>query len=187
MIHVGLHKTGTSWLQFEVFPRIAKTIISNELFSGRPFRMTIDDIIDTNEREHYAQILKNTYGDVKILLGLREPETLIPSLYSQYLKGGGTASYIVWKNANFNPNYLKYGAYISCLKSLFSDVRVYHFEDMKKNKKLFIEELCEWLECPVPNYRDYVINKGLSRYQKKRYWLKNNIRLFKLDMKRMLS
>ena len=187
MIHVGLHKTGTSWLQYEVFPRINKNIISNELFSGRPFRLTIDDIIDTNEREYYAKLLREKYGDVKILLGLRNPDTLIPSLYSQYLKGGGTMGYRLWRNIGFNPKYISYQRYVDFLRTIFSDVKIYHYEEIKDNKELFINELCEWLGCPVPKYRDYVINKGLSNWQKKKYWFKNNITQKKLDLKHLLN
>ncbi|MCK5018149.1 MAG: hypothetical protein KAS32_13920 [Candidatus Peribacteraceae bacterium] len=187
MIHVGLHKTGTSWLQYEVFPRISKQIISNELFSGRPFRLTIDDIIDTNERFHYAEILRKTFGDVKILVGLREKDSLVASLYSQYLKGGGAVNFDIWKDTQLNRKYLDYDSYTAYLKKLFSDVKVYWYEEMNENKKLFIEELCTWLGCDVPDYNDYVINKGLTKYQKKRYWIKNNIKQMKIDFRRLLE
>lgn len=187
LIHVGLHKTGTTWLQFEVFPRIKKNIISNESLSGRPFRLTIDDIIDTRERYHYAEQLRKKYGDVKILLVLRRQHFLMTSLYSQYLKGGGTYIFDIWKNTMFNWDYIDYVPYGIYLKELFSNVKIAWYEDLNKNKTKFIENLCEWLGCEVPDYKDQVLNKGLTKYQKKRYWIKNNIKQKQIELKRLLE
>lgn len=187
MIHVGLHKTGSTWLQFEVFPRIKKNIISNESLSGRPFRLTIDDIIDTRERYHYAELLRKKYGDIKILLILREKHMLMTSLYSQYLKGGGTYIFDIWKNTMFNWDYLDLYPYMKYLYELFSDVKVVRYKEMNIDKPRFIKELCEWLGCEVPDYKDYVLNKGLSKYQKKKYWIKNNIKQKQIELRRLID
>jgi len=187
MVHVGLHKTGTSWLQFELFPKLPVNIISNELLSGRPMRLTIDDIIDTNERYHYAKEIKYKYGDVKILLGIRNKPELMNSLYSQYLKGGGTMIWSIWKHTYLNWSYLNYEAYIQYLSNKFSDVKVYRYEDFRDRKEQFVKELCDWLGCDVPKYSDYPVNKGLTTKQKLNYLWKSNIRNMKFYLRGLMN
>lgn len=178
VFHVGLHKTGTTWLQLEFFPKISKkqaTIISNEYFSGRPFRLTIDDILPIDERFYYADLIKQYYGDVKIILGLRNKKDIIKSMYSEYLKGGGTELFDIWKKVMLNPRYFEYDEYIDYLQRTFTKVFVYWYEDFKQDKWHVLMNMCKFIDCNVPYFEDVYHNVGLYGHINHLRWLlKNN-------------
>ena len=68
-VHVGLHKTGSTWLQLLFFPKLPVTILSNELISGIPEYHTLKDMLDVDERYYYTDCIREQLGDVKIILG----------------------------------------------------------------------------------------------------------------------
>jgi len=108
-IHVGFHKTGTTFLQQSIFPHLEnvnyiyngrllnlvgpheKVLISNEALSGVPYHW--------KEKSYYEQFcfnlaqLKSTFGDFKLILGFREPSSMINSLYKQSLHEGGVLTF----------------------------------------------------------------------------------------------
>jgi len=172
-IHVGLPKTGTTFLQEEIFKKMKvryirgvdfrkycfhrdkKTIISEETLSGDPYSKV-------DNRYIIAENLHKLFPDAKIIVGLRNPKDLIESLKSQYIRGGG-----VFKTLYINPSYV-YGQkeYVNYLKSLFSDVFVYDYDkDIKRDKKSFVERLCEFVGEPVPDYKDVKYRVRLKPYQ----------------------
>ncbi|MDZ7829170.1 MAG: hypothetical protein U5K33_06685 [Halofilum sp. (in: g-proteobacteria)] len=102
-LHVGLHKTGTTYLQSEVFPfwsgvrylrnltvenflRIdpAETCLaSREGFSG--------PALGTREEKlAFLKRLSRMFPDARILISFRRHASYINALYSQYLRYGGT-------------------------------------------------------------------------------------------------
>lgn len=162
VIHVGYHKTATTWLQWRVFTpehgyhqvadhtetfahvvrplgfqfdasalrallnaRIAETpeghvpIISSEILSGHPFQ-------GAREREIYAARLKQVVPDARILITIRNQMAILPSIYMQYLRRGGTMrpdaffagtnepGYFGFESAHFH-----YDRLISLYQSLF--------------------------------------------------------------------
>ena len=84
-IHVGIHRTGSTFLQNIIFPKLSnsKSIFSNEAISGSFFSPGYED----------ARELKSLCPDVKIIIVLRNQHSLINSFYSLYLKVGGTKTY----------------------------------------------------------------------------------------------
>ena len=167
-IHVGLPKTGTSWLQQNLFPKInvhlirkrkdfvnipnnGKILISIESLSGS-FRFPVD------YRNYLAYGMKTVYPDAKIIVGLREKDSWLKSMYNQGVKRGVfEESFEEWKN-NLDPRILDFDSYIKKLNELFDDVFVYRFEDFKKDKKKVIEDMCRFLDVEVPVYEDSRIN-----------------------------
>lgn len=108
-IHIGFHKTGTTFLQQRIFPYLKnvnylhngglinlvgshkKVLISNEALSGIPYHR--------NEKSYYDQFcfnitqLKSTFGNFNLILGFREPSSMVNSLYKQYLHEGGILTF----------------------------------------------------------------------------------------------
>ena len=112
IIHIGMHKTGTSFLQKEVFPKLENTfyahnnqffvpwkeqlpinsdnmLLSYEGFSGFPWdnkqsRNNWLQSFDLNIKQ-----LKKFFPDAIIIIFFRKHGDLITSLYKQYLHEGG--------------------------------------------------------------------------------------------------
>jgi hypothetical protein len=171
-IHVGIPKTGTSWLQQNLFPKLnvhlirkrkdfinipnnGKILISTEALSGS-YRFPVDF------RNYLAYGMKTVYPNAKIIVGLREKNSWSKSMYNQCVKRGVfDESFEEWKN-NLDPRILDFDGYIKKLNELFDDVFVYWFEDFKKDKRKVVEDLCHFLDVEVPVYDDPKIN--LSYY-----------------------
>jgi hypothetical protein len=119
-IHVGLHKTGTTFLQRSVFPNwpgvhyvgkpysdqffepalrdegIACVLLSNEQFSSPPI---YPDLLDpcARKRPWFEQRnvtllrLKQLFPEAGVIMGFRHPVNYCESVYSQYIFRGGAA------------------------------------------------------------------------------------------------
>jgi hypothetical protein len=173
-VHVGMHKTGTTFLQMEFFPLLEHVnVLSNELLSGRPFYTTLDDILQVDEREYYAQKIFEQYGDVKIILGVRDPLSHMISLYSEYLRGGGCERFNVWKRVCLNWRYLEVKSYINILNTTFSNVFIYEYESLSQDKQRVLRDMCDFLGCDLPEYRDVVHRKGFNMIGRTWAWLRN--------------
>lgn len=129
IVHVGFHKTATSFLQEvlmlpvygyrplthhrDVFAHIVQPhgfdfdpqgmrdlladrmqdvqpgevpVMSSEILSGHPFQ-------GGHQSDVYAQRVKAIAPDAKILITIRDQMAILPSVYMQYLKRGGTMRY----------------------------------------------------------------------------------------------
>ncbi len=119
-IHIGLHKTGTSFLQQSVFPRwpgieylgrpydpglVFERIVHADdgqtfLLSNEKFLLPAlsPEYLDPEVRprtiremrEHCLRRLKQLFPDAGILIGLREPVRWVESVYNNYVIWGGT-------------------------------------------------------------------------------------------------
>lgn len=192
-IHVGPHKSATTFLQNIIFPQIEeinyinkpkfdiknpkldflkfdiefdkKNLISNESFSGRQqfggegskFEKTLQI---TDE-------LYKTFPKAKIIVGYREKENWLSSLYSQYLKGGGILDYNDWYKKIFDKKFLEFDNYINYLKRLFDSVYIYKFSLLKKNPKEFTKGICNFMNVETPEFENKIINSKLNEKQLK--------------------
>lgn len=157
IIHIGLFKTGTTFLQKEIFPKMEKKVYSNEFLSGYT-------II---EREFIIRGIYQLYGkNCKIIIGIRNPETYKKSMYNQMVKGKKIFyGYKYWEKNIFDKRLVEYQKYIKLIKELFTDVHIYYFEDLKYRKKETIQKICEFCGCKIPNYKDKYYNKKLNKYE----------------------
>lgn len=187
-VHLGIHKTGSSFLQKEFFPKYdgkicflnrselsqfkayvlttddfdfdsnkalgffkdalgeksdcERVIISDEEFYGNPYIASID-------RKRNFDRLFEIFGDtLSCVVFLRNQQSLLNSLYNQYVKTGGTASFdkfLSYKKypLNFSLSYLIYDKYISYLKKVLGDdkIKVYLYEDFLENKLETLNDL----------------------------------------------
>jgi len=177
-IHVGLPKTGTTFLQEEIFKKMKniryirdlditsyvlddrKTIISHENLAG------VSNPSPASHRFIIADYLHKLFPDAKIIVGIRDKDSWLYSLYSQHIRNGGSLSFEEFL-AKFDKRCLDFEEYISYLKSLFSEVYVYRFEDLIRNKAEFVKKLCDFIGEPVPRYKDKKRRVSLKSYQLK--------------------
>ena len=180
IIHVGLHKTATTFLQKEVFPRLdidyylnpqireflgiktkgKKILISNEAFSGKPHLSPIN----SNERMLIANRLHLLFPIAHIIVGVRNKKDWYNSLFRQYSKATATCNKQTFDNI-FDKGYLDFDSYINHLKSLFPSVYVYQFETLKEDPKRFVDGICNFIGEPTPDFTNKVINKSMTKGQ----------------------
>ncbi|MHA2039963.1 MAG: sulfotransferase [Promethearchaeota archaeon] len=190
-LHVGLPKTGTSWLQQILFPKLnvhlirrrkdfitipinGKIIISLEALSGS-YKYSVD------YRNYLANGMKAVYPDAKIIVGLREKNSWLKSMYNQGVKRGVfKETFDEWNNS-IDPRILDFDNYVNKLNELFDDVFVYWFEDFKKDKKKVIVDMCNFLDVDVPVYEDSMINPSYYGFYE-RFFLFNNRILSRLRL-----
>ena len=152
-VHVGYPKTGTSFLQLEVFPKIREgnrdiCIISRENLIGDCFSLDVSDM------GAIVRLIKKFYPDAKIILGIREIGGMLVSLYSQYVKEGGHLKQKDFFKQKINMERYNHKRYIGMLYDLFgeSNVFVYDFKDFKDDIDSVIFSLCSFIGCDVPSY-----------------------------------
>jgi len=184
-IHVGLHRTGTTFLQQHVFPKLnanfihvdAKDInkklpigtginlLSSEYFSGAPLDFKNPNYGAT-DRFDIADRLKQLYPDAKIILVGREYTSWKDSLYNQYVKSQG---YITREHFNeqFDDNYTNFGVYIKYLEKLFGKdkVNILLYEELKINHQKFIDNICKIMCVQNIKVKNVIYNKSLTKGQ----------------------
>lgn len=187
-VHLGIHKTGSSFLQKEFFPKYdgkicflnrselsqfkayvltaddfdfdannalglfkdalggksdcEKVIISDEEFYGNPYIASID------RKRNFDRLFEIFGNTLSCVVFLRNQQSLLNSLYNQYVKTGGTASFnkfLSYKKypLNFSLSYLIYDRYISYLKKVLGKdrIKVYLYEDFLENKLDVLSDL----------------------------------------------
>jgi len=181
--HIGLHKTGSTFLQKEVFPKMdvnflgrgdiakpftgkkdlvknKKNLISDEgLSCSMPFEyVTVRRIDKANE-------IKKKYPNAKIIVVFRNRSDWIDALYSEYVKMGGFHSFLYWYKNIFEIESSNFEAYKKFLKSLFDSVLILDFKDFTCNNKKFIKKICDFIGVSAPEYNNVKIGRRLKGYE----------------------
>lgn len=201
-IHVGLRRTGTSFLQQKIFSKLdginyidkhklpltylridnnKTNLISYEGLSGKPY-----DIIDAKDtRFEIADTLKQLFPGAKIIIGIRETEDWLKSCYAESIKAGNYLLYPKWFERTI-PSYTDNTTYIDYLKRTFDDVLVYEFEEFRDHTERVVEQLCKYIGANVPEYVNVKVNvrytkkqmgfvRFLNRFQKTRRYNPNGL------------
>lgn len=175
-IHIGLHKTGTSFLQKVIFPNLKGinykiyykpdifelqenkiNLISCESLSGNPLSSVRFGDLD---RKLLIYGLKKMYPNAAIIVGFRHKENWLKSLYANRIKQGNYVRNFNDFYDRFNKEYLDFEGYEKLIKSLFSNVYVYQFEDLKNNPTEFVQNICKFIGVPFPEYKNKIVNKA---------------------------
>jgi hypothetical protein len=214
VIHVGFHKTGTTWLQENYFNKspdlnyIGKMedcrvpgildffhymyetgdIEFSPEHARKLFEISISKSDFDNSSEDRPMVLSDEgfsggydwFGgcvtlvadrlrdvffdcECKIIIGIRNQESMILSIYSEYIKRGGTKSlerliFSPYSEGRFILNRLQYDGFVSKYFAVFGNknVFVYSFEDFVKAPNSVCVELSAFI-CPnlppfVPKY-----------------------------------
>lgn len=171
VLHVGLHKTGTTFLQRNVFPVIPEVttlyrksamsrfiglppdrllVVTDEGISGSPFKGRW-----VEEFEQNVLFLKNVFRTSAVIIGFRSHAQLLISLYKQYLHVGGTERIGVM----FDPisdggiikkDDLRFSPRIEFLKKHFEHVFVHTQEELDTNFANFLDDLTLFLGTAKP-------------------------------------
>jgi len=169
IVHIGVQRTGTTFFQHEVFPKLNIRYISPTFFRygdigtlAEFYKYILkEDTLVSNEniycdmwskkdvRFERLEILHKLFPFAKIILGIRSKESLINSWYKKSIASGA-----VWNYKEFlhqiNMNFFEYGPYIEKLKELFEDVYIYRYEDFRKKPYEIIEEMCNFMDVEIP-------------------------------------
>ena len=113
-----------------------------------------------------ASRLKQVFPDAKVIICLREKQSILRSLYGHHVRSGSTLTYEKFIE-EFDMEELNYDKYIKHLNSLFKTVVVVNFETLRKNHREFVKSFCDFLNADVPEYTNEQVNKHLTPKQVK--------------------
>lgn len=164
IIHVGMPKTGSTWLQSHIFPQVTShniiykqyfrdlmyeldpakdTLISYENYAGFPHKVdthTLNGWCET--RKKALQNLANLFPQAEIILVIRDHIDLLNSLYNQYIKVGGCIDFKEFALGtsfySLEKNALLYESLIKEIKTQFpSRLLIIDYKLFKTDKKRF--------------------------------------------------
>jgi len=176
VIHVGLSKTGTTFLQNFVFPRLnvnfvngfsifdkldkdKLNLISDETFSNDCLLNNCDNRLIVADRLH------SLFPNAKVMIVLRERKTFINSMYSEYIKFGGIKSKKQWIDdcENVNPDAFNFKKYVDHLEKLFKKgVLVLDFALLKEDYVKFVIKICKFIDVDIPKLDNKRVNVRLG-------------------------
>lgn len=175
--HIGFPKTGSTFLQHDIFPRLENVklftpdlnnyyntpedniinLYSSEGAIGNPFTG------NTEEAFNRLNILKTKFPNTKIIMICRQKKKeWILSIYNQYVKGGGKLSFKQWFKKIFDINFLNYDIFIQHIQHHFNKTLILDYELLKENHYSFIKEICDFINVPIPKYQNIIRGKSIS-------------------------
>ena len=189
-IHVGLHKTATTFLQKEIFPKLegikyynllesknrqlllalakedGKILISDEDLSGSPW--IFEAGYNASLRYKILYTLHDLFPDAKIIVGVREKSSWLKSVYKQARKMNPFITSNTFEKS-FDNRYLDFETYINTIKLLWGEdnVYVYKYEDLLTNPQKFVEGLCNFMKLSPPNFVNRRHNQAINRRQER--------------------
>lgn len=173
IIHIGLHKTATTYLQYNLFPQLTNTIyihgydffnqwknqqnkgnknflMSYEGFSGIAWndqckKGIINDFHWIDSFKNNITALKNFFPNAIIVVMFRRQGDLLGSMYKQYIQEGGVLPLKEFYGAGkvITPEDLSFKTRIDILKNYFDTVYCLNFEQYKKEGDEYFRKFCE--------------------------------------------
>jgi hypothetical protein len=206
LVHIGYHKTGTTWLQREVFSSSAagfsqfggaQRLIAVNSFGFKPRKVRklmerrIGEVHDrdltpvlSSERlsgaphfggydsEIIADRLAAVFPNARIMVVIREQKEMFLSIYKQYIRRGGAASFRQYLAPprdgywmpQFRFEYLEYHRLISRYQDLFGtrNVLVLPYELLRLRPGDFLAKVGEFVGLPPAEPRNQPMNVSLS-------------------------
>ena len=193
-IHVGMHGTGTTFLQDKVFPKLVginlirprtkflhgtpdfvvypiksgKNLISNELLSCNPFHNKLQRSLVADDRFVVVDYLKKVFPHGKIIVCTLNRIGWVVSRYSQYKKSGRHGSFNEFCDSCNIYSWLDFKDYTDYIKKVFPSVFHYTYEDFKADPHKVVEDMCGFMGVDVPEFENVVVNPSIfSKVQKK--------------------
>ena len=152
---------------------IQKHILKDEVRSHGICREVFcaTNFITGENAKQNAERLLSVFGPVKIIFVIREQFSMLASIYSQYLKMGGTLSL---RKFIFDPiickgliERLKWHKPVGMYYSIFGkqNVHVKLYEQFKNTKQTFLDDISNFLQIPSfhPEETNQTVNKSLSK------------------------
>lgn len=166
IIHIGLHKTGTSFLQKQLYPLYNSIqtvkgthqlrsfwdnnknnkllLISDEYISGRLFSGSyLDDFLNNIET------IKEIFGNAKIIVGFRKHSSFLVSVYKEFINEGGFYDFNHLFNFNdtglIKSDELFFKQRLDILRNNFEQVFVYSQEDLRNRLDDFVNSFSKFI------------------------------------------
>ena len=155
--HVGLGKTGTTFLQDRFFPKLEGIdyLPRNKYHKAEEYieKSQSQSILVSREfdqqLEFEARKFADVFPDAKPIIVLRRPASYIASQYRRAVKNGFTGEFtdffdLISDDGLFKKKDLEFDRQLQQLSAIFSSpVTVLFYEDMKNNLRGFLEQ---WLQ-----------------------------------------
>jgi len=206
IFHLGLNRTGTTFLQTKIFPFLKDVnyipLYLNNRYACNPFMLKTEGDkttlisnenicffikhFDTDKDVKYypdsktiLKRLKKVFPDASIIFCTREKDSWLKSVYNNSVKNGYAHSFEYFLK---HSEYIDIDDFVKTLKELFDDVFIYRFEDFVQNKQKIVSDICNFIGTDVPNNIDYrKVNKSLSDKAIKKRLLFNKFFVSKLN------
>lgn len=179
VIHVGLGKSGSTFLQKAIFPRLKGV----EVYGANNQRLQIysqfkEDKINILTDENFLGCalkfknlnatksvlinrLSSMFPDAKIIIVLRDKDDWLWSLYKKYIRTGGIKKYDSFCVDMLNPHFINFEETVAILKKNFKEVLVLQYDDLKNNHSNFVKDICDFIGVDVPMYKNEYYNKDI--------------------------
>lgn len=172
VIHIGLRKTASTFLQHNIFPKISNVAYKrgginplsyDKVFDKEVFLISDEDIPGWPYLKGYTQesffeqfkeslkTIKHIFKDPKLVVCFREPSAFIHSNYKQYLHEGGTVDWEDFFSLNesslLDKNDFYFSKYVDYLNENFrsEDLFIYDFQSFKKNNQKLSRAICDFI------------------------------------------
>lgn len=179
-IHLGIHKTGTTFLQHEIFPKIPNINFQRHVnLTTRPVPGKINLFSDENldggsyrvfnnvyHRYNIMENLHTMFPNAKIIICVRDKDKWLRSAWKQYTMAYYSYSFEEYCK-RLDPRFTDFDTYIEKLKKLFEDVYVCHFEDLQKDPQSFVKGICDFIGVDVPPFENKIVYKSITDGQVK--------------------
>jgi hypothetical protein len=160
-IHIGMHKSATSWLQRKVFPLLdvnyihskqlidilERPILDNKinLISYERFSGSHNPFYRLERRNELLNKLSKMFPNAKILLCIRNKDKWLSSAHKQWTLSSWAYDFETYKEL-YDERLLDYDILISQLNDLFPQgVYVWRFEDFKKKPKKILQGILSFI------------------------------------------
>lgn len=171
-IHIGIPRTGTTFLQKNVFPKLSLNFCRRRVLQAlacaddEKILISDESISISDNRFDVLHVIKHIFGDdVGIIYCHREYDSY-NSVYRYYIKKGGTLQEHEYSKQNLSNNVYnitEFNLYKELINKLFDKTFIYDFSDFQKDNKRIVQGLCVFMDVNVPNNIDYkIVNSGVN-------------------------
>ena len=166
-LHIGLHKTGTTWFQKEVYPYfegakyLHKPLIHKliSLHSGGRYILCEEALLRHLYGRSHKQnlpIIAKLFPDAQIILFIRRQDSWLRSAYNHYIKRGGCLPFdrffdLETDSGLIKRNDLFFSSIIQEIDLAFSDRKawVFSFDSIKTKPFHTVSMLAHMMDCTV--------------------------------------
>jgi len=170
-LHLGLQKTATTLFQLEIFPKLQGIYFYNkpkikrvleEPIAGDKILLSEEGWSHTftprgklpapSEIDYEFSLLGKLHARfprAKIILGIREKESWVKSLFSRFYLETQDDDFEKFRT-EINPKFLNQFRYIRQILLLFDEVFIYDYDNFLSNKQKVIENMCAFMGVSVP-------------------------------------
>ena len=178
--HVGLGKTGTTYLQYRVFPKFKGIYY----IQRTKYRRSFDIIRNTNyerylvsnefDRQYPVEIkrIASAFPNAKIIMVLRRHDSWMASQYRRWVKNGYPATFEEFidldnDNGEWKIDEVYYYPYIEMAEKLFNDKPlVMLYDDLRKDPVAFFKRIAKFTGAGF-NPDDISLNRVHTSYNEK--------------------